>query len=83
MYIAVGRYLYIDTYSGSEDVLYVVDARTCATLWQSPEWYGLGFGRTKAGFYLPSVGWLHIGPDCLPGKITGKPYPPEVAPPPS
>jgi len=80
-YIAAGRYLYIDTYGGSVEVLFVVDARNCATVWHSPELYGLGFGPTKTGFYLPSVGWLTIRPDCLPGKITGKPYPPLVAPP--
>lgn len=81
IYIAAEHYLYIDTYSGSVDVLFVVDARNCATLWQSPEIYGVGFGRTKTGFYLPSVGWLTIRPDCLPGKISGKPLPPLVAPP--
>ena len=81
IYIATDHYLYIDTYTGGDAYLYVVDARNCTTRWQSPDLYGLGFGRTDSGFYLPSVGWLSIGPDCLPGKITGKPYPPLVAPP--
>ena len=81
IYIALNRYLYIDTYSGSVDILFVVDARNCKTLWHSPELYGCGFGPKKRGFYPPSVGWLTIRPDCLPGKITGKPYPPFVAPP--
>lgn len=81
IYVADGHYLYINTYTGSDSYLFVVDARNCKTVWQSPDWYGVGFGRTKSGFYLPSVGWLTVGPDCLPGKITGKPYPPLVAPP--
>ena len=81
IYIAQNHYLYIDTYSGSADILFVVDARNCKTLWHSPELCGRGFGPKKRGFYLPSVGWLTIRPDCLPGKITDKPYPPLVAPP--
>jgi hypothetical protein len=81
IYIAAGRYLYIDTYGGPDEMLFVVEARNCATLWDSPEVYGLGFGPTKRGFYLPTLGWLTIRPDCLPGKITGKPYPPLEAPP--
>lgn len=81
IYITAGHYLYINTYGGSVGTLFVVDARNCATIWRSPEQYGLGFGRTKTGFYLPSVGWMTIRPDCLPGKITGKPYPPLEAPP--
>ncbi len=82
IYIAAGHYLYIYTYSGSEAVLFVVDARSCATIWQSPTLYGMGFGRTKTGFYLPSVGWMTIGKNCLPEKITGKPVLPLQAPPP-
>lgn len=80
IYLAGGRYLYMNTYSGSDSYLYVVDARNCATMWRSPDWYGVGFGRTKTGFYLPSVGWLRIRQDCLPGKISGKKLPPSVAP---
>jgi hypothetical protein len=81
IFIAAGRYLYINTYGGSVNILFVVDARTCRTLWESPELYGIGFGRTKTGFYLPGAGWLTIRADCLPGKIIGKPLPPRVAPP--
>ncbi len=81
IYIAAGHYLYIDTILGSDGVLFVVDARNCATVWKSPELYGIGFGRTKAGFYLPGIGWMTIGKNCLPEKIAGKPLPPLQAPP--
>ncbi len=73
LYIAAGHYLYIDTYSSSEDVLFVVNAQTCRTVWQSPEWDGADFRRTASGFYIPHLGWLTIGPDCLPETISGKP----------
>jgi hypothetical protein len=80
IYLANGHYLYIDTYGGDDRYVFVVDARNCKTVWQSPDWYGPDFTRTRTGFYLPHLGWLTIGPNCLPGKITSKPSPPLAVP---
>jgi hypothetical protein len=75
IYVAGGDYLYISTYSGDDRYLFVVDARNCKTLWEGPDMYGSDFSRTKAGFYFPGFGWMTVGPDCLPGKISHKPSP--------
>jgi hypothetical protein len=80
IYIAAGRYLYIDTYGGGSSYLFVVDAPTCKTIWQSPDMGGYDLSRTRAGFHLPGVGWVSIGSDCLPGKISHKPSPALVVP---
>ncbi|HYP64301.1 MAG TPA: hypothetical protein VEQ16_10445 [Acidocella sp.] len=69
VFIANGRTLYIPTYSGSNAYLFAVDAPSCKTLWQSP---GLDGGlptRKPYGFFLPGVGRVFIGADCLP-RIT-------------
>lgn len=72
--IAADRYLYINTYSGSENILFAVDARTCKTLGRTPQWAGRGFRPIQSGFYIPGVGQMKIKADCLPDKwLTRKP----------
>ena len=65
VFIGNGRYLYIPTYSGSDAYLFVVDAKTCATVWQSADLDGMP-QRTAVGYDLPGAGGIFIGPDCLP-----------------
>lgn len=69
VFIGNGRILYIPTYSGSEAYLFAVDAPTCKTLWQSPELDGGLPIRKPYGFFLPGVGRVVIGANCLP-RIT-------------
>ncbi len=66
VFIGSGRYLYIPTYTGGDAYLFVVDAKTCKTLWQSADLDGGMPVRTAYGFYLPGAGRVVIGPDCLP-----------------
>lgn len=66
IYIAAGRILYIDTYSGSENIVVAVDARTCKTLGRTPQWVGGGFLPTKYGFYIPGIGPMTLTADCRP-----------------
>lgn len=66
VFIGNGRYLYIPTYSGGSAYLFVVDARSCKTLWQSPDMEGGMPQRKPYGFFLPGVGRVFIEPDCLP-----------------
>jgi hypothetical protein len=73
LYIAAKHYLYINTYGDGSSNLFVVDARDCKTLWQSPDMGGYMSVRTVSGFKLPNVGWLKVKPDCLPGKISSRP----------
>ncbi len=66
VFIANGRYLYIPTYSGGDAYLFVVDAQNCATIWQSAD---IGHGmpvRKPYGYFLPGIGRVVIGRDCLP-----------------
>jgi hypothetical protein len=66
VFIGNGRYLYIPTYSGGDAYLFVVDASNCKTLWQSPNMEGGDPIRTPHGFFLPGVGRIVVGDDCLP-----------------
>ena len=66
VFIGNGRYLYIPTYSGGDAYLFVVDASNCKTLWQSPDVEGGDPVRTPYGFFLPGVGRVVVGDDCLP-----------------
>lgn len=66
VFIGNGRTLYIPTYSGGDAYLFVVDAATCKTLWQSPDMQGSDIIRTLYGFFLPGVGQVTIGPNCIP-----------------
>lgn len=66
LFIGNGRYLYIPTYSGGDAYLFVVDAQSCKTLWQSPDLDGGLAVRNARGFFLPGAGQVFIGPDCLP-----------------
>jgi len=65
VFIGNGRILLIPTYSGSDEYLFAVDAKTCKTLWQSPDLDGPP-QRTASGYTLPGAGRVVIGPDCLP-----------------
>ena len=66
VFIGNDRYLYIPTYSGGEAYLFVVDARSCRTIWQSHELdAGLPI-HAPYGFFLPGVGRVLIGHHCLP-----------------
>jgi hypothetical protein len=66
VFIGNGRYLYIPTYSGGDAYLFVVDAATCKTIWQSPDMEGGDATRTPDGFLLPGMGQVVVEPDCLP-----------------
>ncbi|MDE2318808.1 MAG: hypothetical protein KGK02_03805 [Rhodospirillales bacterium] len=66
VFIGNGRYLYIPTYSGGDAYLFVVDGSNCKTLWQSPDMDGGDLVRTPHGFFLPGVGRVVVGDDCLP-----------------
>lgn len=69
VFIGNGRYLYIPTYSGGDAYLFVVDAATCKTIWQSPDMEGGDATRTPYGFFLPGVGRVAVEPDCLPRLV--------------
>jgi hypothetical protein len=66
VFMGNGRYLYIPTYSGGDAYLFVVDAATCKTIWQSPDMEGGDVTRTPYGFFLPGVGQVLVKPNCLP-----------------
>ncbi len=66
VFIGNGRTLYIPTYSGGDAYLFVVDAATCKTLWQSPDLEGGDPVRTLQGFLLPGARRVAVGADCLP-----------------
>ncbi|OYV26562.1 MAG: hypothetical protein B7X08_01510 [Acidocella sp. 20-63-7] len=65
VFIGKGRYLYTSTYSGGDAYLFVVDAQSCKTLWQSPDMEGDAV-RTHDGFFLPGEGHVAIKLDYLP-----------------
>jgi hypothetical protein len=67
-FLAGSHDLYVTTYSGSENVLYLVDANNCDVLWSSPEFTGdpkLTNGNTFT--YLDAKP-TKIENDCMPGK---------------
>jgi hypothetical protein len=69
VFIGNGRYLYISTYSGGDAYLFVVDAQSCKTLWQSPDLDGGTAQRRPYGFFLPGVGRAVVGPGCMPRLV--------------
>lgn len=69
VFIGNGHTLYIPTYSGGDAYLFVVDASNCKTLWQSPDLDGGPPLFKPYGFFLPGVGQVFIGPDCLPHLV--------------
>lgn len=65
MALVGGHLLYVSTYSGSENTLFVVDARDCTVRWTSPHYAGAARIGTKA-LVLPGVRTFAIGQDGLP-----------------
>ncbi len=60
-----GSLLYVNTYSGSTNRLFVVDARNCGIKWTSPEFAGT---PSVAGdtLYLPDITTVTIPPNGVP-----------------
>jgi hypothetical protein len=58
--------LYVTTYSGSENVQYLVDANTCNILWSSPQFTGDPKLTNGDSFTYLDARPVKIDPTCLP-----------------
>jgi hypothetical protein len=67
IFLAHGNLLYINTYSGSENTLYIVNAQTCAIKWTSPAFAGIP-RITDNTLYLPDVKTYSIDPEGVPAN---------------
>jgi len=67
-FMAGSHDLYVTTYSGSENVQYLVDANTCSILWSSPQFTGDPKLINDNTFTYLDAKPTKIENNCIPGK---------------